>query len=244
MLIRAQNLQEIECRNLPHPCVPIKNGNTKIVYAELEGLTIRDQFKIVYQLGQVVQGGEIVYHDPSAPLTDGAELGQPNPPRFSYPIGNSDNSDKPKEFSEDIIDADIIDDHEIPNQESVIYEEPDFWQLVSSEKYDDAFASIKNVPPDWSYEQRIKLLTFLDSENIKLICFACRVIILLDWRSNVVRIRKLLHHESPEVRKSALAVIGEFAGASLLPSIQILLNDPDPEVVVAANRCYQKVNKR
>ena len=245
MLIRAQQLQKSERQQLPHPCVPIDGGHTNIVYAELEGITLREQFKLIYRLGQVVRGAEIVYHDPSAPLPEGSRPEETNPPRYAYPVDGAHVQPASTEH-DDVIDAEIIEDESVEAESELPSEPspPDFWSLFNDNEYEAAFKLIEATPPDWTYHQRVKVWTLLDEPEEEVVVLACRVILLLGWRSNIIRVKKLLRHESPKVRIYALKIIGEFAGASMLPAVQILRNDPVPEVSVAANQCYQRLKRR
>lgn len=248
MLIRAQSLQKSELQQLPHPCVPIEGGHTKIVYAELEGISLREQFKMIYCLGQVVRGAEIVYHDPSAPLPEGAAAGNANPPRYAY-LAETPIVDESASARDDVIDAEILEE-DAPAEAAAAVEEPeapakpDFWSLLASEEYDAAYRFIEENPPDWPYHLRVKIWTLLDEADEAQVILACRVILLLGWRSNIMRVKRLLLHESSQVRIYALKIIGEFAGASMLPAVQLLRNDPIPEVSLAANECYQKLKRR
>ncbi|MGC6507231.1 MAG: hypothetical protein ACON4U_02400 [Myxococcota bacterium] len=245
MLIRAQQLQKSERQQLPYPCVPIEGGHTNIVYAELEGVSLREQFKLIYRLGQVVRGAEIVYHDPSAPLPQGSRPEETNPPRYAYPAETSQ-VQNPVEAFDDVLDAEILDDEpsEVKSEAPSDQEKPDFWSLLEQKKIEAAFKLIEESPPDWTYHQRVKVWTLLDEPEEELVLLACRVILLLGWRSNILRVKKLLRHDSPKVRICALQIIEAFAGASMLPAVQILRSDPVPEVSVAANQCYQQLKRR
>jgi len=241
MLIRAQRLQKSELQQLPHPCVPIEGAHTKIVYAELDGISLREQFKMIYRLGQVVRGAEIVYHDPSVPLPEGSHVGTANPPRYAYPTDKTQAHE-----SEDVIDAEILEEEASESPPEVPPEppKPDFWSLVDEGEYDAAYKIIEETPPEWPSHQRVKIWTFLDEPDEGLVILACRIVLLLGWRSNIIRIKRLLQHDSSTVRIHALQIIGEFAGASMLPAVQLLRNDPVPEVSIAANTCYQRLKRR
>jgi hypothetical protein len=248
MLIRNQKLDQEELSRLPFPCVPVINGITTIVYAELGELSLREQFKLIYLLGNRIPNAEIVYHDPSAPLPAGASLGQSNPPRYAYTSAPTQN-DETKEYSEEIIDAESFVEsdsfEEEEGEETAVEETKGYWQMIEEKQYEDAINFIKEIPQqDWDYSSRIKILALLDSDEPEQVSFACRVIQTLKWRTNVVRVRRLFHHNSPSVRIAALRVIGEFAGVSLLPSIHLLINDSDPEVSQIAKKTYQKVSQR
>lgn len=247
MLIRNQKLDQEEMSRLPYPCVPVLNGITTIVYAELDELSLREQFKLIYLLGQRIPNAEIVYHDPSAPLPAGASFGQSNPPRYAYtstPVKTVETN----EYSEEIIDAESFVESDSfeseKGEETSVEESQGFWQMLEDQQYEDAIVFIKESPQEWDYSSRIKLLALLDSDDPEQVSFTCRVIQTLKWRTNVVRVRRLFHHKSPSVRIAALRVIGEFAGVSLLPSIHLLINDLDPDVSQMAKKTYQKVSQR
>lgn len=91
---------------------------------------------------------------------------------------------------------------------------------------------------------RDRLRELFNSTDPDTCAFACRVIGATNWKSFATNLRRVLNHADVRVRRDAVTALGKLAGVVMLNAVEPLLNDPSPEVRIAARAAVEAINAK
>ena len=90
-------------------------------------------------------------------------------------------------------------------------------------------------------EGRDRVRAMFHSTDPEQCAFACRIAGYTQWKSFASNLRRMLKHADVRVRRDAVAGIGKLAGPVMAPAVDEMLNDPSPEVRVAARTAKEAI---
>jgi hypothetical protein len=128
-------------------------------------------------------------------------------------------------------DTENIDQQATPNE---LPPPPDAWALLDAGELDAARALLTAGPLSYPDQSKLRRL-FSDRDTAKLV-FALEVATATDFRSAASSLRRLLSHDSADVRLAAVRAAGALAGPSMTVPVRRRLEDPseDPAIQQAA----------
>ena len=109
---------------------------------------------------------------------------------------------------------------------------PSWWQLLELGNIEGARAQISETsfsPPDATAVRR--LLSVNDEAQL---VFVIEVIASQQWSQFVLTLRSTLRHPSAAVRIASLLALRQMSAVRMLPYVELLLEDPNPDVAAIA----------
>ncbi len=111
------------------------------------------------------------------------------------------------------------------------------WGLLDAGKIEEAMAAFDRH--QLSERGRRRMEALLTSDDAAEVAHGCRISRLVRWVSTR-QLLPLLTHPAAAVRREAVDSLGRVAGASQLPAIHALLDDPSPDVQRAAQHASER----
>ena len=225
-LIRSRPLTQKEISSLPTGCFPVRAEDPLFTHKRIIAhANIRAPIplllKLAFEMGKAVPDSSF-----------GFEEGFAEEPDVDDPQEQLNSTEG---RSKDVLQEEI--------EESSL-EEFLFWhEYVEKREFDKGLDSLEKSLPITQEDQIIISRLFASKDAEKMI-FVCRASRRFKWKSMVLKLRVGLRHGEPRVRVAVLQAIGDLAGPSLSPLVQLCSKDPDESVRTAAIKSLRKLKKR
>lgn len=236
-LHRDTTLTEEEWTRLPTGCHAISDGTDLVARAEIER-PLPDLLAFVAALARSIPDARLRIEVPAANI----EIGASNLPIVlgSAPVTVSSNTETALVMSQAVA-APTQSAATLPADTDLTGLNP--WDLLDAGDRAGAervFAAGYEL--DMNGRDRAREL--FNSTDPDTCAFACRVIGYTNWKSFATNLRRVLNHGDVRVRRDAVTALGKLAGVVMLNAVEPLLNDPSPDVRVAARAAVEAINSK
>ena len=228
MLLRLSPLTPDEEALLPEGCVPVPESSSVLARADVN-LPLRELFQLAVKMARAVPDAEFVFHESTAPGARKARAARLGVQHSDLPT--NEQPMEPGTWDAEIISEEEADEEPPPPEH--------WWDHAGAGRYERAMELFAKC--SLGMEDRSQLRAMFRSEESGQVAFACRAARERSMKAQVMNIRSLFHHGSPQVRYEAVVTVGRLAGPSLSPAVHLLTSDPDPKVRLAAQKAYKKM---
>ena len=223
-LIRPAPLSETECSLLPVGCFPISSDDPrflerKIVAQARLKAPLPLLLKMAFAMGKAVPDASFGFEEGFAHEQEAFAEAEPD--------SANETSVEEAEFEEVSEEQTILQWHE----------------YVEKGDPDRGLHVLEGSLPITQEDQIIIGQLFASKDPEKML-FVCRAAQRFQWKSMALKLRVGLRHEDPRVRCAVLKAIGNLAGPSLSPVVQLCTRDSEESVRNAAIKALRKLKRR